>query len=227
VRLAVTGPSWLVFGESYSSAWRAWCRDRAGHERALGAPVPIDGFANGWRVGSSCREARFAFAPQRTAIWSYAVSLLAASAMALFLLAGLVRRRETSETPAPARGAPLLDEPLADPLVRLSWPAALAWAAGVGVAGGLLYGPVVGFAVAAVFVVLGREGLSARRLLAVAALSLAVVPVLYLAAPADDFGGFNFNYGTHYISAHRVAAIAVACIVGAGAFQVSRLRARR
>ncbi len=227
VRLAVAGPSWLVFGESYSSGWRAWCRDRAGHERALGAPVPIDGFANGWRVGQSCREARFAFAPQRTANWSYALSLLAAGAMALFLLVGLVRRRGASEASGPTRDERVLEEPLADPLLRLSWPAALAWAAGAGVAGGLLYGRVVGLGVAAVFVVLGREGLSARRLLAVAAFALAVVPVLYLASPAEVFGGFNFNFGTHYISAHRVAAIAVACILGAGALQVSRLRARR
>ena len=58
-----------------SQARRGWSTARAIERMAsmvpgrgreggsLGAPVPIDGFANGWRVAAECRQARFAFAP--------------------------------------------------------------------------------------------------------------------------------------------------------------------
>ena len=66
-----------MLGESYSPGWRAWCRDRAGHERALGAALPIDGFANGWRIGATCVSARMAFAPQSTVNAIYVLSAVA------------------------------------------------------------------------------------------------------------------------------------------------------
>src|SRR2546430_17435777 len=64
VRLTPGGPGWLALGESYSRGWRAWCRDRSGHERALGPALPIDGFANGWRIGSTSVAARNAIGRQ-------------------------------------------------------------------------------------------------------------------------------------------------------------------
>lgn len=107
VTLAPPGPSWLVLGESYSRGWGAWCRDRQGREHDLGAPVPIDGYANGWAIDSSCRGARFAFAPQRWATVSYIAS--GAGCLALLAVAGfgfLRRRRLRATTVAAGDVAP-------------------------------------------------------------------------------------------------------------------------
>ena len=122
VRLRLDKPAWLVYGESYSSGWRAWCRNTAGKEQSLGAPVPIDGFANGWRVGADCREARFAFAPQRLADAAYLVSGVACVGMLLILLVPALRRRRAGAVvparPRPRRApgrrrCPLLPTPIA------------------------------------------------------------------------------------------------------------------
>ena len=104
VRLALDRPAWLVLGEGYSRGWRASCRSADGKERKLGAPEPIDGFANGWRVGSSCAVARFWFAPQRLATVSYGVSALAGLAILLLLVAPLWRgRRDLGSRPGRTR----------------------------------------------------------------------------------------------------------------------------
>ena len=39
-----------MFAEGYSRGWHATCTDAKGKSHALGASVPIDGFANGWHV---------------------------------------------------------------------------------------------------------------------------------------------------------------------------------
>ena len=69
VRVSVSGPSWLVLGEGYNRGWHATCD---GH--ALGAPVPIDGYANGWPIGPSCHSVTFTFAPNRLATIGYVIS---------------------------------------------------------------------------------------------------------------------------------------------------------
>jgi hypothetical protein len=92
-KVELNGDGWLVLGESYSSGWKAWCTDRAGEESDLGAPIQIDGFANGWRInGDSCRSARFAFGPQRYAAAGYWISGIAAALLAVLLLIGWRRR---------------------------------------------------------------------------------------------------------------------------------------
>ncbi|MDX6687194.1 MAG: arabinofuranan 3-O-arabinosyltransferase, partial [Baekduia sp.] len=49
VRVQVTGPSWLVLGASYDRFWRARCDGRD-----LGAPKPMQGYANGWPIAAGC-----------------------------------------------------------------------------------------------------------------------------------------------------------------------------
>ena len=97
VRLRATGPSWLVLGEGYDRGWRAWCGSLA-----LGAPVPIDGYANGWPIGPSCTRARFAFGPNRVAGIGYLVSAVAGILCLLVLgspaarsFSGAARRRRS------------------------------------------------------------------------------------------------------------------------------------
>jgi hypothetical protein len=185
--------------------------------------VPIDGFANGWSVDAGCREARFAFAPQRLATVAYVISALALAAMLVLVLAASLRRRRPAALEEPVEPAPT---PPPDPVLRLAWPRALAWAVVAGLPTALLYGALPGVVVAAVLLVLGREGLSSRRLLAVAALGLAALPVLYLVSPAPDLGGYNFDYPRDHLDAHKVGAVAVACLLAACGIEVSRLRAR-
>ena len=225
VRLSLGAPGWLVLGESYSSGWRAWCRDAAGKERALAKPVPVDGFANGWLVGPSCRRARFRFAAQRPANVAYLISLMSAMGMLLFLLVERVRRR----TPRPAGRTEIAGAetfPAVDPVRRPPWPAALAWAAGAGLATGLFAGAATGVAVGVILSVLGRAGITSRRLLAVATLALAAIPIMYVVSPAP-LGGVNFGYAHHHIYAHRVAVVAVACVLAACGLELSRLRRDR
>ena len=96
VRVAVDGPSWLVLGESYDAGWRARCDGRS-----LGAPVPMQGYANAWPVQRGCRNVSFAFAPNRALLVSDAISLVAC----LLLLALLVLRRARSTRGEPGAAA--------------------------------------------------------------------------------------------------------------------------
>ena len=50
---SVDGPSWLVLGESFNKGWRARCNGKD-----LGAPRPIEGYANGWLVDRGCATRR-------------------------------------------------------------------------------------------------------------------------------------------------------------------------
>ncbi len=195
VRVAVTGPSWLVLGESYSRGWRAWCNDRA-----LGEPTLIDGFANGWRVGRDCRDVRFAYAPNRVAAWSYLLALPIVAVLLVLVVLGLRRRRPG--WPVPAQ---LPDPPVA------RWPLRRALAAGVvlvpvaaflfAIRAGVLIGPGVAF-------VLWR-GLGPGVLSAAAGLLVGVAaPAVALLEPPVDLGGFNSEYATDLVGAHWLALAA-------------------
>jgi arabinofuranan 3-O-arabinosyltransferase len=205
VRVAVRGPSWLVLGEGYDRGWRAWCDGRA-----LGTPTPVDGYANGWRVGPSCHRVRFAFAPNRLALLGYVVSALAALACLALLLVGVRRRR--------SRLADLAPPPLAsDERVR-AWPLPHAVLAAVlgGAAFGFVFGLSAGaLAVAAIALVLWR-GIGARALTLTAAVLLGVVvPTLYLAAPGSESGGNHFAYASQHLAAHWVGVAALGLLTGA------------
>jgi hypothetical protein len=212
------GRAWLVLGQSYSRGWRAWCSDVSGRERALGGPVPIDGFANGWRVDASCQRARFLFAPQRQADLSYAFS--AAGLLTLLLLAllgppgGSEGRRWTVPTVR-----------VRDPVRRLGSPAALAAAAVAGAGGGLLFALRAGVVLAPLTFVLARLGINVRRLLALATIALATIPLQYVLWPASRLSGFTFSYPLDHISAHWTAVLCVCCLGAAGALAARELRA--
>ena len=87
-------PSWLVLGESYDRGWQATCNGRS-----LGAPVPINGYANGWRIGRGCESVTFSFGPQKLADIAYIVSAVAGLACLVLLLIPTVvaRRRAAAE----------------------------------------------------------------------------------------------------------------------------------
>jgi arabinofuranan 3-O-arabinosyltransferase len=205
VRLRVNGPSWLVLGEGYNRGWRAWCGDSA-----LGAPEPVDGYANGWRVDAGCRSARFAFAPNGLARVGYAVSLLAC--LACLALAAVDPRRR----PRPAAVADAGELPGADAPER--WTPLNAGAAALVCALiiAFLFGPIPGaVALVPIFLVL-RAAVGARALaLAGGALLAFVVPLLYLVHPADPGRANNVPYPAERMAAHWVTVAALILLFGA------------
>jgi hypothetical protein len=222
VRLRVRSPSWLVLGESYSRGWRAWCGASGGTERSLGSPVVIDGYANGWRVGSGCREARFEFAPQQIADWSYWCSALGGLALLLVILAEVAWRRRAVSVAA--RVSAWVTPP-ADPVRRLALRGSLTLALVAGVLGGIVFAWRAGAGIGLVAFAVARLGVNARRLLALAVLGLVAMTIAYVADPAPDAGGFFFPYAFHYITAHWIGVGVVCALIGATVLMAWEVRA--
>lgn len=210
VEVAVTAPAWLVLGEGYNRGWTATCDGED-----LGAPVPVQGFANGWKVEPGCTDVAFAWGPNKVLTPAYVISAIGC----LLLLVVYWRRRIE---PAHAPRALLPDD---GPARR--WPVGRAAAAGLAAAlvlgfvfairAGVLIGP-------AVFVILWR-GIGARTLALVGGTILAIgVPLAYVLKPGDDLGGFNTNLAVERIDAHWVG---VAGVVLLGAALCRSLAAAR
>jgi hypothetical protein len=216
-----------VLDQSYSKGWLAYCRPARGKERSLGAPIPIDGYANGWRVGPGCRRARFAYAPQRVADIGFGLSALACLLLVAVGAAGALRARRRGARTAAAATSPGGQPPPPDPLIRLRLGHALLAAAATAIVTGGLYalrmGPVIGLLALALVL----AGLNVRRLLALASIAIAALPVIYIAFPAKDRGGFSFQYANDQIYAHFIAEAAITCVVVAAAIAAYRLRSSR
>jgi hypothetical protein len=206
-RLVVRRDGWLVLGQSFSRGWRASCDDAAGRSTDLGQPLPVDGFANGWRVAPGCVEASFSFPPQRLALAGYALSGLAVLVLLGIAVAGGLRERRRQAVPAdrPAHAPP-------DPVIRLEWREALIAAAAIGVAGGFVFALRAGLVLVPLTLLAARRGVSARRMLALAGAAVALLPLIYLAFQPKNRGGFAFSYANDLLGAHWVAVFAVACL---------------
>lgn len=201
VRLATAGEAWLVLGESFNRGWRAWCDGRS-----LGSPVPLDAYANGWRLDRPCRRARFAFGPNRPVTWGYWLSAL----IALVLVVVLVARRPRGRALAPLDRAPLpAPQDARVPLGR-----AAAIAAGAGVLLGFVFSIRAGVVIVPGLALLLWLGPSTRRLvLAAAALLGVVVPLAYLTFSPPNRHGDDFNYAVDHITAHWVGVAAVVLLL--------------
>jgi arabinofuranan 3-O-arabinosyltransferase len=208
VRLEVPDESWLVFAESYSDAWNAECRDSDGHVSDLGDPVPVDGFANGWRAPAGCVAARFRFGPQRAADWAYASSAIGLAAVLALLIIALRRRRPARSLPHPRVGR-------SAPLVRPSLQAALVASLAAGAVSAGLFALRSGPVTAVIAFALLRWGVTVRRLVGLAALGVVSLPILYLAFPAEDKGGYSFEFTSDTMGAHWVADGVVFLLAGA------------
>ena len=227
-RLASTGASWVVLEQSWSEGWRANCRERGGGERDLGEPTPIDGYANGWRVSRDCAEVEFAFGPQRLALAGYAVSALGCVVLAAILLAALLRRRRRAAAPRAAEEPPgFLPSLGPDPVWRLPLRRAVAPALAIAVIGGALFSLRMGAVMLPLSLLLMVLGVNVRRLALLAAAGLALLPLIYLLFPAEDKGGYNFEFANNYTRAHYIAVLAMCCFAAAGWLAARRLREGR
>lgn len=208
VRVHVGGPSWLVLAESYSRGWRATCN---GH--SLGPPQALDGFANGWRVAAACRTVSVTFGPQRGVELGYLAGGVSCVLLAVILILELRRRRRTTAASAPPESSPLL-VPAAPPAWR---PAPkVAMTVGVVAAGafGIMFGLRASAVVGPTFALILWRGIPTRLvLLIVGALLVIVVPVLYLAFPGTNQGGYDTGYAAEHMGAHWVTVAAFALLV--------------
>ena len=214
IELDLDAPAWLVFGQAYGAGWRASCDGRE-----LGAPQPVDGYAMGWRVVAGCREAELWFAPDRLVRLGFWIS----GPVLLALLLLLLLRRP----PATREGSPP-ELPDTDPVARMparrAAIAALVVAAALGFVFAARSAPLIALGT---FLVLW-SGIGTRALVAAAgALLLVVVPLLTLAVPVRDPGGYNFEYAHERIAVHWVTVAAVVLLVLALARTLSTARDRR
>ncbi|NLT06353.1 MAG: DUF3367 domain-containing protein, partial [Solirubrobacterales bacterium] len=230
VALALDAPAWLVLGESYNRGWRATC-DGAD----LGAPTPIDGYANGWRVPADCRAVDFAFAPQRVMSAGFAISAATVAALLALLLARALRRRRqipSIDVDVAAKYSPQRRHRWARAgwreavarVPRLPGRAALAIGAAAGIAGAFLFalraGVVIGPAVA---LILWRGVGPGALALAAGALAAIAIPAIYLLFPPDDARGFNSEFAADLTGAHWVA-VAVWVLLALAVSRASRPR---
>lgn len=208
-KVNLVGDGWLVLGESFSPGWRAWCSDRSGRERELGAPRQIDGFANGWRInGSDCVSARFEFGPQRFADLGYWISGLAGLGLLAFILIGLWRRRGAT------RNADLGRQHSGKRAVDLNT------ATGVE----LRVAPRPESSVPATQESRGPR-LSAW-FFAASAMCVAVVGLLYVMRPAASAQGINFDYPLDHVVEHWVALAAMIGLITGAALDILARRSR-
>jgi arabinofuranan 3-O-arabinosyltransferase len=200
VRLHTTAPSWLVLGQSYDRGWRASCDGRD-----LGAPRPMQGYANGWPVGRGCTDVRFSYRPQRLATAGYAVSGLGCVLLLLLLVARRPRAAEAAPAAAP--------EPLPAPAVaprRLPPRSALAIGAAAALVLGFCFGLRAGAVLGPLLALALWRGVGDRVLTAAATAVLAAgVPAAYLIAGAlsdrGNPGGYDSGYATDRIAGHWLA----------------------
>jgi hypothetical protein len=227
-RVALDGPAWLILGQSFSDGWRASCDGRD-----LGAPRPVNAYANGWRAPRDCRQVDFSFAPQDGVRVGYAISAIAGALLLAFLLGAplLARRRRGASTlggraaarhgdsphtgtvpSRPEPGPPLPeDRPAGLPLPR----AALV-AGAVTVPLALLFALRTSVAIFPLLTLVLWRGVGSRVLAVAAAVLLGiVVPALYVLISPRDRGGFNFEYSTELIWAHWVGVVGIVLLMAA------------
>lgn len=203
IRLDVARPGWLVVGESFTTGWRAECDGRS-----LGEPVPMDGFAVGWPVEPGCTTVDVAFAGNAPVRWSMLISGVASLALLAFAIVALVRRR--APEPDPDADVALPDPPTP----RMALRRALAWGVAAALVGGFVFALRAGVVIGPMVAFVLWRGIGARQLaLAAGGLLAIVVPILYLAVPVEDQGGFNTSAPMDRIAAHWVAVAAIVLLM--------------
>jgi arabinofuranan 3-O-arabinosyltransferase len=204
VRVALTGPSWLVLGQSFSEGWRATCDGRS-----LGEPRPINGYANGWRAPPDCRAVSFSFGPQAVVRAGYAISGVICLLLVVFLIGGwLVSRRRG--VPAVEPGPLSFDDALRPvPVLRA---AGFALLATIPLSG--LFAARSALLIFPALTLIIWRGVRPSRLVAAAAVLLGlVVPFLYLVEQPRNRGGYNFEYSLDTIWGHWAAVAGLILLI--------------
>lgn len=194
---AADGPTWLVLGQSLNEGWEA-----ALEGTDLGAPVLLNGFANGFFVPETDDPTRIdlSWAPQR----SMRIALAVSAAGILAALVVSVRGRRWQPAPATGRAVPLLDAPWTA-VPELPWVRAGIVAGAAASAALLLVGPLWGLAAGAVVLSTARSP-HGRGLLAgaiVVSMTAALGSVVLQRLDHREQEPFAFFTGLH--GPHRLA----------------------
>jgi arabinofuranan 3-O-arabinosyltransferase len=220
VRVRAAAPTWLVLGQSWSDGWKATLNGKD-----LGAPVLVDGFANGWLIdpgdaGAVTVELRWT--PQKIVWAGLGISILGALACLAIVLTSIVlgaRSRAERGALHPEASVAVLR---ADPFLAgtpLDWVRAVGGAVGLAVAAGLVVHPFIGvatlpFALAALRVERGRlVGLLAPALLATAGAFTAVRQARR--GLLADFGWTDYFRPAHNLAWAALVALVVLVVVDA------------
>jgi hypothetical protein len=167
----------------------------------------MDGFAVAFPVDPGCHVVDFTFAGNKPVLWSAIISGVASLALLVFAVVALVRRRAPEEH----EEAPLLPDP---PTARVALRWALAWGVAAALAGGFVFALRAGVVIGPVVAFVLWRGIDAKRLaIAAGALLAVVVPILYLAVPIKDRGGYSTSAPMDRIAAHWVAVAAIVLLL--------------
>jgi arabinofuranan 3-O-arabinosyltransferase len=229
-----TEPFWLVLGQSLSRGWTA----KVEGGPSLGEPMLIDGFANGWHVDPATTGGSFVvtitWAPQRVVWAAVGVSALWFLGVCVLLAGTTIRRRRRRLADHDARddAQDAVDLASTGPSLTVPWhrhplastAARLAVAAGMGLVGLVVGGPVVGLAVAVLTGVAAWLPRGRALLAAVPVVLIGGTALLYVALqvrrrylPGVEWpGGFSVT--------HQLVLIAVLSVVSE---VVVRFAARR
>lgn len=158
LRVSVTGAdggAWLRLGQSFNEGWRA---SVVGGD-SLGAPVLVDGYANGWRIAPSSDpvEIVLEWTPQRRVRWALWISLASMVSGLALLAAARARHGRFGLPPLElvtfggqlTSGGPVTVGRPGGDRARPSLPVTGLVALGAGALGALVVAPVVGVLVAA------------------------------------------------------------------------------
>jgi len=197
-------PTWLVLGQSWSKGWKA---TSGGHE--LGAPVLVDGYANGWKVtpgADGVVTVHLQWTPQKLVWAGIAASFLGVLGCLLILLGATLSRRRGPTPSARQRSVVVWRERALAAGPVPSWGRSVVVALGLGVSAGLVVHPLVG--VGAFVVAIAALRLPYARAVGVAGAGAIALAGLFTAAkqvrnhfPAD------FGWTDHFTPAHYLAWI--------------------
>ena len=172
---------------------------------------------------AACTTASFWFAPQQLATVSYAIS-----AVTGLVLLGLLVLLVVATARARHERRAVADEPSPEPgvdaaVLRLGAAAAVALGLGVGLVGAWIFAVRAGVLLGVGVGVLAWLGMTSRRLLWLALVPLAVIPLLYVLQPSSGTGGF-FGFADQHLAAHWLAVAAVCAVAAACLLDAWRVR---
>jgi hypothetical protein len=178
-------PFWLVLGQSHNAGWTARVTGQGGH--SLGAPVLVDGYANGWQVtpqGSGPINISLVWTPQKRV--DLALGLSALAVLGCLTLAFVPWRRPQWLVGTEAGGRvpalpvlPVLSSPMSPAGRQIKRRTALAAVLLATILGAVVIAPLPGLLVGlAALVVLAKPRW--RGLLSLGAVALFSVSALYV-----------------------------------------------
>ena len=211
---------WLVLGQSYSIGWNASL-----HGHSLGAPVLVDGYANGWWVpaGTDAGTVTVTWTPQRYVWAAFALTLL--TVVACIILA-LRRRRDSVGTEVESTDARfdlfgIRQGPSVD------WRLSIATGLGIAIAGFVLVGPIgaaIGLAVGVVATA-WRYGRIVLAICVLASLGTAVANVIWV--QHREHRPVRYDWARGFETEHRLALTGLVLLAADPAVAAVRRRATR